>query len=98
MQKPIISYKLSPNGNPWWVANHMSGVTYEVQINELTCNVLIGMGIMHSVNTKLTVEELLEDEEIKRSLIRDFDKETQEHILRICDETRANRKEILPTG
>ena len=76
----------------------MSCVAHEVQINQLTGNVLIGMGMMHSVNSKYTVEEVLENEEIQRSLIRDFDKETQEHILRICDETRLNRKEVFATG
>jgi hypothetical protein len=98
MQKPIISYSLSVNGNPWWVANHMSGVTYEVQINQLTGNVLIGMGIMHSINSTLTVEEVLEDGIVQGVLLMNFNQETLEHILRICNEARANRKEVFATG
>lgn len=97
MHKPIVRYSLSPNGNPWWVAFHMSTVSYEVQINKKTGNVLLGMGMAHTTNDIKSVEDMIEDSEVQASIVRNFNQETLDHILRICDETRTNREEVPAT-
>lgn len=84
MHNQIVSYSLSQNGNPWWVALHMSSVTYEVQINQSTGNVLIGMGMAHSMNEKVSVEEFLEDSKLCGRIAMNFNQETLDHILAVC--------------
>ena len=93
MDKAIVRYDLAVNGNPWWIALHNSGVTHEVQINFRTGNILIGMGMLHTVNSQMPVEDLVTDATLQKTIESNFNSETLEHILKVCHQTLVGKTE-----
>lgn len=88
--KPIVIKTTAKNGNIWWIAYHPSCTSFEVQINDKTKNIMMGMGLMLITNKVTSIDDFLEDKEVHRNISLNFNEETLQDILGHCKGLKCN--------